>query len=276
MKRSVWVIVALILLGVGTAAYFQLNHKAEPLPVAQHVIVPQPPAPPPPTPPPLPAPLQTPFEPAIVHPLVSVPTATPLPALERSDAAIVNALLGVLGKQWKAILLPEALIHNIVATVDNLPRPYLPAKIVPLARVPGAFITSGDSQELAIGAPNGERYAAHIQLIETVDGARLVAVYRQFYPLFQRAYVELGYPTGYFNDRLIEAIDDLLAAPTPDQPIRLVQPKVLYRLADAQLESRSAGQRIMIRMGSENAARLKEKLREIRQQVALSGGASRP
>lgn len=27
--------------------------------------------------------------------------------------------------------------------------------------------------------------------------------YVRLYPLFQKAYVELGYPNGYFNDRLI-------------------------------------------------------------------------
>ena len=272
MKKSVWVIVALVLLGIGIAAYFQFKHKAEPLPVAQPVSVPPLPAP---VPPPLPAALPTPAEAVIVHPLVSEPAATALPTLDGSDAAINKAVLGVLGKQWKALLLPETLIYKFVATVDNLPRASLPAKIVPLTRVSGAFITSGEGEELAIGATNSERYAAYIRLVEAVDSARLVAVYRQFYPLFQRAYVELGYPTAYFNDRLIEAIDDLLAAPAPEQPIRLVQPKVLYRLADAQLESRSAGQKIMIRMGRENAARLKEKLRAIRQQVALNGGAPR-
>ena len=47
---------------------------------------------------------------------------------------------------------------------------------------------------------------------DAIDARKLVAVYSRFYPLFQRAYRELGYPNKYFNDRLIEAIDDLLAA----------------------------------------------------------------
>ncbi len=44
----------------------------------------------------------------------------------------------------------------------------------------------------------------------------------------------------------------------------LAQPKVLYQYVDADLESRSAGQKIMMRMGGENAAKLKSKLHEIR------------
>ena len=65
-----------------------------------------------------------------------------------------------------------------------------------------------------------------------------------------------------------------LPAPTPavapemKEPIALVQPKILYRYADPALESRSSGQKMMIRMGHENAARLKAKLREVRALVA--------
>jgi len=274
MKRKAWVIVALLALCASLAGalagYFLLNRQTEP-PVAEEFI-PPPRAEPAPVPPPAPA------EPAIAHPLAEMPAQTPLPDLEHSDAIIGKALRAVLGKNWKDLLLPDALIRNIVATVDALPRQYLPARVVPIRRVAGGFITEGQGDDLSIGASNRQRYSATIRLVEAVDSARLVAVYREFYPLFQRAYVELGYPKAYFNDRLIEAIDDLLAAPAPGEPIRLVQPKILYHYADEQLEALSAGQKIMIRIGSENAARLKSKLREIRQNLVqdTAHGASRP
>jgi len=100
-----------------------------------------------------------------------------------------------------------------------------------------------------------------------VDAKKLVSVYAHLYPLFQQAYVELGYPDGYFNDRLVQVIDNLLAAPTPAAPIRLDQPNVLYVYADPELESLSAGQKILVRMGPANAAVVKDKLRQIRSEV---------
>jgi hypothetical protein len=102
--------------------------------------------------------------------------------------------------------------------------------------------------------------------MEAVEAKRLVAAYAHFYPLFQVAYQELGYPNRYFNDRLVEAIDDLLAAPEVAAP-QLVQPKVLYQFADAELEARSAGQKILMRMGPQNAARVKAKMRSIRTEL---------
>jgi hypothetical protein len=273
MRRKAWLIVAaLIVTMVGAlAGYFLLDRQAEPLPLVQEFVAPVPVAKPP-------APVPAPAEPAIAHPLASAPSDTPLPELEQSDAVIGKALRAALGRKWQDLLVPDALIRNIVATVDGLPRQYLPASVVPVKRVAGAFVTAGQGDELSIGATNRERYSAYVGLIEAVDSARLVAVYRQFYPLFQRAYADIGYPKAYFNDRLIEAIDDLLAAPAPGEPIGLVQPKVLYRYADEQIEALSAGQKIMIRIGRDNAERLKTKLREIRKNVAQdpAGAASRP
>ena len=106
-----------------------------------------------------------------------------------------------------------------------------------------------------------------MRLAEAVKTKQLVAVYVRFYPLFQQAFKDLGYPSGYFNDRLIEVIDDLLAAPDLQGPVKLVRPKVMYQFADPDLEARSAGQKILIRMGSENAARIKAKLKEIRREL---------
>jgi hypothetical protein len=73
---------------------------------------------------------------------------------------------------------------------------------------------------------------------------------------------------------LVEAIDDLLDAPEIDGRIELMRPKVLYEFADPDLETRSAGQKIMVRMGKENALRVKAKLGEIREALVSLGRAA--
>jgi hypothetical protein len=103
--------------------------------------------------------------------------------------------------------------------------------------------------------------------MEQANTQSLVQSYARFYPLFQKAYEDLGYPNGYFNDRLVEVIDHLLAAPDVPAPVALAQPKVLYEFADPALEARSAGQKILMRIGPVGEARVKAKLREIRRAV---------
>jgi hypothetical protein len=67
--------------------------------------------------------------------------------------------------------------------------------------------------------------------------------------------------------RLNEVIEHLLQTPTPRGAIALVQPSVLYRYADERLENLSAGQKLLIRMGVDNATVVKGKLREIQAEL---------
>jgi hypothetical protein len=103
-----------------------------------------------------------------------------------------------------------------------------------------------------------------------VDAKSLADTYRRFYPLLQQAYQDLGYPDRYFNDRVVEAIDDMLHAPEPDGPVILVQPKVLYQYEDAALERLSSGQKLLLRMGTAHARTVKAKLRELRTLIATT------
>ncbi len=252
MSKAIWW--SIIVLGLGLCAliiYFALP-KTQPEPVAQ----PQPPAV---VKPPAPA------EPQIRYPLMQQPPEKPLPALDVSDATMGNAL-GELSSDKTLIdmLLMQKFVRRIVATVDNLPRQKLALRLVPVKLAGGKFLVTGKNDDFAIAPDNTKRYALYIKFSEVVDAKKMVALYVHFYPLFQQAYEELGYPKAYFNDRLVEVIDHLLAAPDLQATVKLVRPKVFYLFADPELEARSAGQKILMRIGNENAARIKEKLREIR------------
>lgn len=272
MRKKIGGLLAIALLGAALGGYWLTQRDAEqPQPQPQPAPIftaPVPFAAKAPAAPPAPA-----AEPEIRHPIEAQPEAPALPNPGHADAALFKALGKVLGKKLVALVVPDELIRRIVAIVDNLPRQQLPAAIVPLKRTPGAFATTGSGETLAIDSGNAKRYAPQIKLITAVDSAKLVALYREFYPLFQRVYAQLGYPKAYFNDRLVEAIDDLLAAPDVEAGARLVQPKVLYEYADPELQARSAGQKIMMRVGPDNAAALKAKLKEIRLLVARAAAA---
>ena len=267
MQRKTGVLVAIALLGAVLGGYLLWQRNADRVPETEtrEFTAPVPVAPKRAAAVPAAAP---PVEPVIAHPLAEEPPAPALPGPEHADAALFKALGKVLSKKLLTFVVPDELIRHIVITVDSLPCQHLPVAVVPLKRTPGAFVTSGSGETLAIDASNSQRYTTAITLIKAVDSAKLVALYRQFYPLFQRAYVQLGYPQAYFNDRLVEAIDDLLAAPDLEPGALLVQPKVLYEFADAELQARSSGQKIMMRIGAVNAAAIRVKLKEIRLLVA--------
>lgn len=193
----------------------------------------------------------------------------PLPRLQESDGTVWRVLADLFGAMdLERILVSDRFIERFVLLVDNLPRRELPADRSPARPVPGTFLVEGEEGSESIGSANSRRYERHVRLASAVDSQRLVAAYVRHYPLFQEAYEEMGYPDGYFNDRLLEVIDHLLAAPEVSSPVRLVRPKVRYLYADSELEGLSAGHKIMVRIGKENSGKVKAKLREIRHHLA--------
>ena len=208
----------------------------------------------------------------------------PLPPLMESDGRL-SQLLGRLlpGQPLKNFFILDHFIQRLVLLIDNLPRAELPASRLPTRPVAGRFLTTGGDDAPILDAANARRYAPWVVLAEAAAPRQVVAVYVHLYPLFQQAYEELGYPGGYFNDRLIAVIEHLLATPVVSEPVRLVRPKVFYLFADPELEARSAGQKLLLRIGPENAARVKALLRSYRQELlavsrddATAGGLHRP
>jgi hypothetical protein len=210
--------------------------------------------------------------PPVRHPIEAIaPSEAPaaLPPLAESDPALHDALAPLLARgTFDALFYPDRLARRFVATVDNLPRQALAADLRPVRPASGTMAVVGPPDARQVGLDNAARYDPYVRALTSVDSRQLVATYVHFYPLLQQAYRELGYPNGYFNDRLVDVIDDMLAAPTLDGPVTLTQPKVLYEYADPSLQSLSAGQKVIVRMGPENGAKVKAKLREIRRLIA--------
>lgn len=214
-------------------------------------------------------------EPAIAHPLPAVAAhGDPPPDMSQSDAALLAALPVATGPGAVAEYLePDGIIRRIVVTVDNIPRQKIPAGHRPVRRFGEPFHADGDELHATLDQQNYARYKPYVAVVRNLDVAALMKIYLRFYPLLQQAYQDLGYPKGYFNDRLVETIDVLLAAPQPSAPIDLVRPNVLYEYADPALEALPAGQKLMIRLGPDNAATIKAKLSELR--AALTAAARR-
>jgi hypothetical protein len=206
-----------------------------------------------------------PEEPAIKYPVAAAPAPEPLPTLDQSDGPLLGALSTLAGEApVDRLVVPEGLVRKVVVTIDNLPNTEVAERLRPLRPAPGKFAVTGTEDAPTLDPANYNRYKPVVDVIRSLDDEQLVALYVRYYPLFQEAYENLGHPPEYFNDRLIEVIDHLLATPEVRDPIALTQPNVLYEFADPKLEALSAGQKVLIRMGPTNATVVREKLRVLR------------
>lgn len=259
MKKSTTAVAALVLVVVGVGGYlYRQQREAAPADAPARIEAPvvterEPQAPLP--------------EPAPHYPVAAPVADDAAGAAADPDAKLLAALRTLFGASVDTVFNTTDIVRRIVVTVDNLPREKVARRLMPVKPVPGPMVTAGSGDTLVLDTANAARYRIYMQFVDTVSTAALVDVYVRNYPAFQQHYVELGYPDGYFNNRLVAVIDHLLAAPEPAGPLRLAQPKVLYTFSDPELEKLSEGQKIMLRMGPDNAARVKAKLREIRAAV---------
>lgn len=190
---------------------------------------------------------------------------TELPALDESDEPLLESLSQLMAiEQFRSLFNLNYIVNRFVTTVDNLSRKTIPRKYLSTQPVAGRFVTHSKGGVVYLDEKNYDRYQPLVSLLESVDLEKLVAVYIHFYPLFQEAYEDLGYPSAYFNDRLIEVIDELLATPEIHTPVKLVRPRILFKYADPGLEQLSSGQKILIRIGADNADKVKESLYKVR------------
>ncbi len=209
-----------------------------------------------------------PAEPPIQHPVPASDSPDPLPPLDESDAPLRSTIEELVGKEnIERFIVTDQLVRHIVTSIDNMTEQKVVERIRPLRRVPDAFVVSGTDEAPILDPANFKRYEPMVRFVSSMDAKELAASYKRNYPLFQQAYEGLGHPPQYFNDRLVIVIDHLLATPDIRDPIPLARPKVQYEFADPKLEALSAGQKLLIRMGSANATAVKAKLRELRAEV---------
>jgi hypothetical protein len=276
---KIWIIGLIVLLAAGAAYYYfevlQPNTTI-PVPIPPVVVV-EPAEEPAPSPvmPDSESPPETVWQPEPVEVVEEIP----LPMLNESDPVVLESLGGLLGgSEVVRYIVSDNVISRVVATIDMLGSRQVPAVVqvvlgpesdfdVTVNDSPSTVIRNAEGDlvpQFVIDPANYQRYTPYVDLLEAADTADLIENYRTLYPLFQEAFQQMGYPDGDFNERLVVIIDDLLATPQVEEPVELMKPEAFYLFTDPELESSSAGQKIMLRMGSENASRVKAKLREIK------------
>lgn len=271
MSENKLLIAALIIVGLALAGslYYVFRSSTESLPgLTQSLAITAPPPPqaPQPQPQPKPAPATEPS--ATPAPQPAQPEGQPaftLPSLSDSDHLIRNGVVGLTRNEGiNSWLGANQLIRRCVAFVDN-------AAHGKMARAQVTFLAPNKSfearqisdNEYVMDPASYARYDRATSIFVSIDAERAVKFYLLTRPLFQKAYAELGYPDKDFDKVIFNAVDRLLKTPIITAPVKLVRPSVMYKFADPALESLSAAQKQLIRMGPKNTQAIQAKLKEM-------------
>ncbi|MCZ4337912.1 DUF3014 domain-containing protein [Shewanella colwelliana] len=275
-KRSgasaITIAVVIILLIAAAGAYFLLGNKDTapepelPTPVTLPEITPAEPLPADdslPEPEILPEPETDP-----VVEIAPTPQVEPLPTLAESDQYAHDKTLEVAnGMKIDPLLVEEDLIRHFVVFVDNLAQGELARKVSPLKAPNRNFTVSDVTDKTYLNPDSYHRYDLYADFVTNLDEAQLATTYKQVSPLLSEAFEELGYGDKPFDERMIEAIDIMLAAPIIEQAIELDSVSVNYQFVDPELEALPNAQKLMIRMGPENSKKIKAALRKLKKQL---------
>jgi hypothetical protein len=196
-----------------------------------------------------------------------VEPAVPLPSVDDSDALMRQKAV-FLSPSAAKLLLSDNLLRRLTAAVDIVANGDSPRESLSFLKPKGKFRAAVKNGRLYIDPRSYARYDAVADAFDSIDASALVTVMKELAPLIRSAFAELGH--GAFEPRLVAALKELLAVPVLDQDVAVRRKVISFIYADPKLESLSAAQKHLLRMGPRNVEKIQRKLREVQQALGDS------
>ena len=198
---------------------------------------------------------------------------TTLPPLDASDA-LVRTLVQALSESpaVMAWLPTKGLIRNFTVVVTNIADGATPAKHLRALRPSAPFRTIEGNGHVFVDPRGYGRYSTIADAVASVDPAAAARLYATLKPRIEEANRELGSPDASFDRTLERALVALLDTPIVTDAIRLKPKGIGYAFADDRLESLTAAQRQLLRMGPRNVRIVRDRLLKIALALGISSG----
>jgi hypothetical protein len=208
-----------------------------------------------------------------------------LPSLNKSDDWIKIKLPEITWrKELLALIVDNDMIRRFVVFTDNFAQGSVVYEHSPfiLPAVKFAVQTVGDNGQTIVqstGTAQGQknvlqwdentskRFSVYVDLLRSMDSESLVQWYLEAKPLINEAYSELGYEDDFTNT-LQDAITRVLDMELPKSSMDLIQPSVMYKFANPELEALPDSDKLLLRLGKDNLLVIKSVLLEIHEKIA--------
>ena len=178
--------------------------------------------------------------------------------LDGSDKQVVEAVRDM-SPGLLAWLTPDEQIRKWVLMTANLADGDLISKHRPLVYPMRPFKTERKNGITTMSSANYARTDKLVAAITAIPPEKMAAYYRQWSPVLERSFGELGLE-GSFHGHVQQLIYRALAVEALPVSPALSRPHVLYTYTDARLEAAGDLEKLLWRIGPENMARLQEYL----------------
>ncbi len=221
------------------------------------------------------------------------PVVNPLPLLDDSDDWLKIKLPEITWrKELLTLIVDEDMIRRFVVFTDNFAQgiiayehsPFILPKVKFAPKIDSINFQSlvqkqdqrtTSSQHASQVKQNvwqwdinsSQRFSLYVDLLRSIDSESLVQWYIEIKPLIDEAYSELGYDDDFTNT-LHDAITRVLDMELPKTSMALIQPSVMYKFADPELESLPDTDKLLLRLGKGNLLVIKSALLELHEKLA--------
>jgi hypothetical protein len=193
-------------------------------------------------------------------------TIEPLPTLDESDDFVEAKTLAIAnGMKIAPMILKKDIARQFVVFVDNLAQGNMVRKASPLKGPDTKFTVSEITNKIYLNPDSYHRYDLYANFIEELSDKDLISTYNELKPLFAEAFTELGYSNIDFDTRMQQVFSMVTDAPIIEDPIELSSISVNYKFVDPNLEALPNAQKLLIRMGPENARKIKAAVKKLQQ-----------
>jgi hypothetical protein len=226
------------------------------------------------------APTSQPAPAAAAKPSTTAGPAEPevvLPPLDETDS-LVRTMIGQLSSNptVAAWLTTDGLLVNFVVVTNKVARGETPIRDLGVLGPVPQFRPRAAKGTLLLDSSSYRRYDRYADAVSSLDARGTARLYTTLKPRINDAYHRLGEPAADFTPVLERAITGALAVPVVEEPIELVPKGLGYGFADPKLESLSAAQKQLLRMGPRNVQSIQAKLREIADYLGIPASRVKP
>jgi hypothetical protein len=184
-----------------------------------------------------------------------------LPALQDSDPFVREQLEPMnLPRPW---LDQGEYVRRLAVLAENASRAVVPRRQLAFLSPNEPFVVMRTEDDRILLDPvSYTRYDGYLDRLEAIAPDRLAGLLTMLDPLVEAALAEVGIYARP-GDVFAEAVRQVMAVPLLEGEVELVQPAVMYRFADPQLEALPQLHKQLLRMGPDNVRRLQAYLREL-------------
>jgi hypothetical protein len=193
-----------------------------------------------------------------------------LDATKASDQSIYSSLTEFSQQTTDVLfLLHNDILRSTVVFVENFRQGHFISTFSPMNPPKKPFMVRRKDGKIILDPLGYQRYDEYADYIYSFDSKAFVQYYRSLKPSIDEFYAEIAPKGANFDDALNEAIEVVLSTPILYQDIVLTSPSVMYVHEDKELENMNNAQKLLIRMGPQNLAKIKHKLRSIQAELAI-------